>query len=156
MPINQGFALKAKILLMNSGGSLSRVAALVDTVIRLRRASQADLAERAGIHPSNLSKFLSGETDIRISSLEKILDTLDISLEEVLELEVEKLIGRKRESKSVGQAIELLLQEADPISAKTFIDSLSSRMKTKQKKEVTAALSVMNDFKSKIKTVRRN
>lgn len=141
---------------MDSGGSLSRVAALVDTVIRLRRASQADLAERAGIHPSNLSKFLSGETDIRISSLEKILDTLDISLEEVLELEVEKLIGRKRESKSVGQAIELLLQEADPISAKTFIDSLSSRMKTKQKKEVTAALSVVNDFKSKIKTVRRN
>lgn len=141
---------------MDSGGSLSRVAALVDTVIRLRRASQADLAERAGIHPSNLSKFLSGETDIRISSLEKILDTLDISLEEVLELEVEKLIGRKRESKSVGQAIELLLQEADPISAKTFIDSLSSRMKTKQKKEVTAALGVMNDFKSKIKTVRRN
>lgn len=141
---------------MDSGGSLSRVAALVDTVIRLRRASQADLAERAGIHPSNLSKFLSGETDIRISSLEKILDTLDISLEEVLELEVEKLIGRKRESKSVGQAIELLLQEADPISAKTFLDSLSSRMKTKQKKEVTAALGVMNDFKSKIKTVRRN
>lgn len=135
---------------------MSRVAALVDTVIRLRRASQADLAERAGIHPSNLSKFLSGETDIRISSLEKILETLEISLEDVLESEVEKLIGRKKESKSVGQAIELLLKEADPISAKTFIDSLSSRMKTKQKKEITAALDVVNEFKSKIKTVRRN
>ncbi|MFP5519672.1 MAG: helix-turn-helix domain-containing protein [Bdellovibrionia bacterium] len=135
---------------------MSRVAALVDTVIRLRRASQADLAERAGIHPSNLSKFLSGETDIRISSLEKILETLEISLEDVLESEVEKLIGRKKESKSVGQAIEYLLKEADPISAKTFIDSLSSRMKTKQKKEITAALDVVNDFKSKIKTVRRN
>lgn len=135
---------------------MSRVAALVDTVIRLRRASQADLAERAGIHPSNLSKFLSGETDIRISSLEKILETLEISLEDVLESEVEKLIGRKKESKSVGQAIEYLLKEADPISAKTFIDSLSSRMKTKQKKEITAALDVVNEFKSKIKTVRRN
>lgn len=154
--MNQGFDLKAKLLLMIFGGLLSRVAALVDTVIRLRRASQADLADRAGIHPSNLSKFLSGDTDIRISSLEKILETLEISLEEVLENEVEKLIGRKKESKSVGQAIELLLQEADPISAKTFIDSLSSRMKTKQKKEVTAALSVVNDYKSKIKTVRRN
>lgn len=135
---------------------MSRVAALVDTVIRLRRASQADLAEKAGIHPSNLSKFLSGDTDIRISSLEKILDTLEISLEEVLETEVEKLIGRKKESKSVGQAIELLLQEADPISAKTFIESLSSRVKTKQKKEIVTALNVVNDFKSKIKTVRRN
>lgn len=135
---------------------MSRVAALVDTVIRLRRASQADLAEKAGIHPSNLSKFLSGDTDIRISSLEKILETLEISLEEVLETEVEKLIGRKKESKSVGQAIELLLQEADPISAKTFIESLSSRVKTKQKKEIVTALNVVNDFKSKIKTVRRN
>jgi len=135
---------------------LSRVAALVDTVIRLRRASQADLAEKTGIHPSNLSKFLSGDTDIRISSLEKILETLEISLEEVLETEVEKLIGRKKESKSVGQAIELLLQEADPISAKTFIESLSSRVKTTQKKEIVTALNVVNDFKSKIKTVRRN
>lgn len=135
---------------------MSRVAALVDTVIRLRRASQADLAEKTGIHPSNLSKFLSGDTDIRISSLEKILETLEISLEEVLETEVEKLIGRKKESKSVGQAIELLLQEADPISAKTFIESLSSRVKTTQKKEIVTALNVVNDFKSKIKTVRRN
>ena len=135
---------------------MSRVATLVDTVIRLRQASQADLAAKAGINPSNLSKFLSGETDIRISSLEKILETLEISLEEVLENEVEKLIGRKKESKSIGQAIELLLKEADPLSAKTFIDSLSSRIKSKQKKEITAALGVVNEYKSKIKTVRRN
>lgn len=135
---------------------MSRVAALVDTVIRLRRASQSDLAEKAGIHPSNLSKFLSGDTDIRISSLEKILETLDISLEEVLESEVEKLIGKKKESKSVGQAIELLLQETDPISAKTFIDSLSARVKPKANKSVSSALDVVNNYKSKIKTVRRN
>jgi DNA-binding Xre family transcriptional regulator len=135
---------------------LSRVAALIDTVIRLRRASQVDLAAKAGINPSNLSKFLSGDTDIRISSLEKILDSLEISLEDVLESEVEKLLGRKKENRSVGHALELLLQEADPISAKTFIDSLSARMKSKSKKEITAALMIVNDYKSKIKTVRRN
>lgn len=135
---------------------MSRVAALIDTVIRLRRASQVDLAAKAGINPSNLSKFLSGDTDIRISSLEKILDSLEISLEDVLESEVEKLLGRKKENRSVGHALELLLQEADPISAKTFIDSLSARMKSKSKKEITAALTIVNDYKSKIKTVRRN
>ena len=135
---------------------MSRVAALIDTVIRLRRASQVDLAAKAGINPSNLSKFLSGDTDIRISSLEKILDSLEISLEDVLESEVEKLLGRKKENRSVGHALELLLQEADPISAKTFIDSLSARMKSKSKKEITAALMIVNDYKSKIKTVRRN
>lgn len=135
---------------------MSRVAELVDTVIRLRRASKADVASKAGVHPSNFSKFLSGDTDIRTSSLEKILDSIGISLEDVLENEVEKLIGHNKGSKSVGQAIEYLLKEADPILAKTFIDSLSSRMKTKQKKEITAALDVVNEFKSKIKTVRRN
>ncbi len=135
---------------------MSRVAALVDTVIRLRRASQTDLAAQAGIHPSNLSKFLSGDTDIRISSLAKILDTLGISLEEVLESEVEKLLGRTSESKSVGQAIEILLKEADPISAKTFIESLSSRVKPKSNKNLAAALEVVNDYRTKLKTVRRN
>ncbi|GIL17056.1 MAG: hypothetical protein BroJett040_08070 [Oligoflexia bacterium] len=135
---------------------MSRVAALVDTVIRLKRASQSEMAEKTGIHPSNLSKFLNGETDIRISSLEKILETLDISLEQVLESEIEKLIGKRKEAKSVGHAIELLLREADPISAKTFIDSLSSRVKPKTNKSLVSALDVVNDFKSKIKTVRRN
>lgn len=137
-------------------GNMSRVAALVDTVIRLKRASQSEMAEKTGIHPSNLSKFLNGETDIRISSLEKILETLDISLEQVLESEIEKLIGKRKEAKSVGHAIELLLREADPISAKTFIDSLSSRVKPKTNKSLVSALDVVNDFKSKIKTVRRN
>lgn len=135
---------------------MSRVHALVDTVIRLKRASQADLAERTGMHQSNLSKFLAGDTDIRISSLEKILENLDISLEHILESEIEKLIGKKKETKSVGHAIEVLLQEADPISAKTFIDSLSSRVKTKPGKNISSALEIVNDFKSKIKTVRRN
>lgn len=134
---------------------MSRVASLVDTVIRLKRASQSEMAEKTGIHPSNLSKFLNGETDIRISSLEKILETLDISLEQVLESEIEKLMGKRKEAKSVGHAIELLLREADPISAKTFIDSLSSRVKPKTNKSLVSALDVVNDFKSKIKTVRR-
>lgn len=110
------------------------------------------------MNPSNLSKFLNGDTDIRISSLEKILETLNINLSEVLELEIEKLSGRKSESKSIGQAIEVLLKASDPITAKTFIDSLSSRVKSKQKKEVISALDTINNFKSKIKTTakRRN
>lgn len=135
---------------------MSRVASLVDTVIRLRRASQADLADKAGVHRSNLNRFLNGETDIRLSSLEKILESLEIRLDDLLENEVEKLIGKKEQNKSVGQAIELLLENADPISAKTFVESLLSRAKPNTSKEVSSALKVVNEFKSQIKTVRRN
>lgn len=137
---------------------MSKVSSLVDTVIRLKNSSQSEVASKTGMNPSNLSKFLNGDTDIRISSLEKILETLNINLSEVLELEIEKLSGRKSESKSIGQAIEVLLKASDPITAKTFIDSLSSRVKSKQKKEVISALDTINNFKSKIKTTakRRN
>ena len=135
---------------------MSRVASLIDTVVRLRRASQSELAVEAGIASSNLSRFLSGETDIRLSSLEKILKALDINLEDVVEAEIEKLLGRKKETNSVGHAIELLLKEADPISARTFIDSLSSRVKPKSGRAIAIALDVVKDYKSKIKTSRRN
>lgn len=134
---------------------MSRVASLIDTVIRLKRGSQVEISEHAGIHPSNFSKFLKGETDIRISSLERILDSLDISLDEMLEAEIEKLMGKKKSAKSLGQAFEVIFKEADPILAKTMIETLSARVNSKQKKEITTALGVVNDYKTKIKTVKR-
>lgn len=135
---------------------MSRVPALLDTVIHLRRASQIELAAQAGIHQSNLSRFLSGETDIRISSLEKILESLDLSLEAMLENEIDKLIGKNQSSNSLGAALELLLKETDPIAAKTLIETLTSRVKPSKNKTLSSALEIVQSYKTKIKTVRRN
>jgi len=135
---------------------MSRVHTLVDTIIRLKRTSQADVSEKSGVHPSNLSKFLNGDSDIRSSSLVGIMNALNISLEEILEKEIEQLIGKKTSGKSLGDALETLVKEADPITAKTLLDSLSTRVKNKENKMVIGALMVINDFKSKIKTVRKH
>lgn len=114
------------------------------------------MSDKSGVHPSNLSKFLNGDSDIRSSSLVSILESLNISLEDILEREMDLLLGKKVSGTSLGAALETLVKEADPITAKTLLDSLSTRMKNRENKMINSALSVVNHFKSKLKTVRRN
>ncbi len=135
---------------------MPKIHELVDSIVHYKKTSQHELAEKSGINSSNLSKFLNGETDIRISNLERILSGLDISIEGFLENEVEKLQGKSQEEKSIGSAIELLLNEADPIVAKTFIDSLSSRVNRKDNRNINSALDVVNNYKAKLKNKRGN
>lgn len=132
---------------------MSRVPTLVDTIIRLKRHTQAEVSETAGVHPSNLSKFLNGETDIRASSLTGILDSVGVNLESILENEIDTLIGKKRSS-TVGQALEVLLNQADPMTARTILETLSKRAK-EDAPAVHEALSVVNSYKAKLKPVRR-
>lgn len=142
-------------LLRSSGGVLSRVHTLVDTIIRLQRRSQTDVSERSGVHPSNLSKFLNGDTDIRSSSLKEILRAVGVNLESILEKEIDVLIGKKR-TDNVGQALEVLLGHSDPMTARTILETLSKRSKNETNPAVTEALSVVNGYKSKLKSARKN
>ena len=51
---------------------------------RIREAAgitQAELAARAGIAPANLSVIESGRVDVRMSTLARILDALDLEVE---------------------------------------------------------------------------
>lgn len=133
---------------------MSRVPTLVDTIIRLKRHTQAEVSEKAGVHPSNLSKFLNGETDIRASSLTGILDSVGVNLESILENEIDVLIGKKR-STTIGQALEVLLNQADPMTARTILETLSKRSAS-QSPAAHEALSVVNSYKSNLKSARRN
>lgn len=137
------------------GGVLSRVHTLVDTIIRLQRRSQTEVSADSGVHPSNLSKFLNGDTDIRSSSLKEILNVVGVNLESVLESKIDSLIGKKR-SDNIGQALEVLLSSADPMTARTILETLSKRSKSETTPAVTEALTVVNGFKSKLKSARKN
>lgn len=134
---------------------MDRVHTLLDTIIRLQRRSQTEVCAEAGVHPSNLSKYLSGETDIRSSSLRQILKSLGISLETILEDQIDILIGKKR-SESVGQALEVLLSKADPMTARTLLDTLSKRSVPKNDPAAAQALSVVNGYRAKFKSVRKS
>lgn len=133
---------------------MNRVHTLVDTILRLQRRSQTEVCVETGVHPSNLSKFLNGDTDIRSSSLREILKSVGVDLETILEDQIDTLIGKKR-SESVGQALEILLSKADPMTARTLLETLSKRSATKNDPAVAQALSVVNSYKSKLKSVRK-
>lgn len=134
---------------------MSRIPMLVDSILRLKRMPQKQVAERAGLNPSNLNKFLNGHTDIKLSSLQSILDTAEIDIESLLEHELEKLMGSKKKTESVGEAFETLISATDPITAKTIIESLANRSKSAKDKTIQDAVIVMSDFKSKLATTRR-
>jgi transcriptional regulator with XRE-family HTH domain len=153
--ISQAVGLTASKSLVYHGVSLNRVHTLIDTIIRLKRLSQVDVAERSGIHASNLSKFLNGETDIRASSLTEIMNALDVSLETMLESEIESLLGKKK-SDSVGEAFETLMSETDPFAAKAMLETLAKHVQRPTHPDVKSALNVMSAYKSTLRSVRRD
>ncbi len=132
---------------------MDQVRTLIDTIIRLKRLSQAEVSNRSGVHPSNLSKFLNGETELRSGSLVEVLEALDIHLSAVLENQIEDLLG-KRKSASMGEAMETLLGEVDPVAAKTIIETLEKRVKARSHPGVKTALNVVKDYKANLKSVR--
>ena len=134
---------------------MSRIPSLIDTVMRLRRSTQAQVAEKANLHRSNLSRFLAGEIDMRMSSLESILKALNIDLEELLEKEINQIVGKSSSKDTLGEALEILLRRADPITARTMLESLAARSRKKDR-QINDALSVVNNYKSKLRTVRGN
>ena len=132
-----------------------RLQVLLDTIIRLKRISQADLSEQIGINRSSMNRFLSGETDIRASSLIQILESLGIHLESLLENEIDRQIG-KRKATSVGEALETLVREADPVTARTILDSLAKQVKGTKNPSLQQALSVISELRLELKSVRRH
>lgn len=133
---------------------MSRIPVLVDQIARLKRKSQTTIAAESGIHRTNISKYLLGHSDVKTESFFKILDTLEIDLETFLESELEKLMGSKKKSESIGEAIETILRETDEISAKTFIETVSKRAKNSKNKHVASAVLVLNEHKSKLRSLR--
>lgn len=134
---------------------MSRIPSLIDTMMRLKRSTQAQVAEKAKLHRSNLSRFLAGEIDMRMSSLESILKALDIDLEEILEREINQMVGKSNPKDTLGEALEILLKRTDPITARTMLESLAARSRKKDR-QINDALSVVNSYKSKLRVVRGN
>lgn len=127
---------------------------MIDKLISLKKMSLGDLEEITAIDKANLSRYLSGKVDIRSSAFVEILKALGIDIEEIIKSELQKEVGLRISNHSLGEAVETLLKEGDPFTTKTFLESLVSRGKYKNKKNVIQALSIVGDYKSKIKGVR--
>lgn len=133
---------------------MSKIPVLIDTIMRLQRKTQAAVAKKAELHHSNLSRFLSGHIDMRMSSLNAILKTLNIHLEEILEKEVKRLLGQKGDAETLGEAVEALLRRTDPLTAKTILETLLARNRSSDSFS-KSAISIVKDYKNNLRILRR-
>jgi len=65
-------------------GIFDRLGDAISVLRLLRRLSQAELAERAGIRPNQISRYETGAVQPQLAQLERILAALDVGLAEFL------------------------------------------------------------------------
>ena len=101
----------------------------IETLMKIRQISQADLANRSGMHRANLCRYLAGETDIRTTSLVSLLSALDVSFDDLLNQKIQKLNSQMAPSTplTLGDAVEILIGHLDSITAKTLLKTLVLR-----------------------------
>lgn len=126
------------------------------TLLKLKGISQVALAQRAQMHPTNLNKFLNGETDIRVSSLEKILAAVDLSVASLIDQELNRQLGFEMEIRDFGRALELLIKELDPIYADTILGSLLVKHKGSSNKNLLSAINIIKGNKEGLRKKRRD
>ena len=70
---------------MNKAGQLELVGRKIRQLRRQRKLTQVELAERIGIHQSDLSRMEQGEYKVGLDTLLKILQTFNMSIGEFFE-----------------------------------------------------------------------
>lgn len=70
---------------MNRPAQLELVGRKIRQLRRQRKLTQVDLAEKVGIHQSDLSRMEQGEYKVGLDTLLKILQTFDLSLGDFFE-----------------------------------------------------------------------
>jgi transcriptional regulator with XRE-family HTH domain len=114
---------------VNKLGQRLKVGAKIRKVRSLRRLSKENLAAELGISQKAYSKIENGSTEVTVSRLQKIADTLGISLAELLSFD-DKLMFNNHNQHLVMPAILLLLyliksvnltkQESNTLKKKLF------------------------------------
>lgn len=72
---------------MNSPAQLELVGRKIRQLRRQRKLTQVELAEKIGIHQSDLSRMEQGEYKVGLDTLLKILQTFDLSIGDFFEEE---------------------------------------------------------------------
>jgi transcriptional regulator with XRE-family HTH domain len=83
----------------------------------LRKLSQSELAERAGLHPSAVSHFETGRRSPMCLNLERLADALHVT--------TDYLLGRDHEPKATartaaGPSVDKLCRDAETLSQDDF------------------------------------
>lgn len=134
---------------------MATVPRLLSTIITAKNTSALQVAKASSIPSSSLTRYLAGETDLRSSSLIKVLENLGIDLESLLAKRMQDLLNESAESSELGEALETLVRESDPISARTILQTVAVRSNSNSKKAEEARRFVITQA-DKLKSVRAN
>lgn len=101
-----------------------------------------------------LSRYLNEATELRGESLVSVLKALGADVDTLVKREINKALGNEDEG-SIGEDVKVLLQNLDPISRRTILDTLISSSQKNQKPEMKNAVSRIKRYRNSIQTVRR-
>jgi transcriptional regulator with XRE-family HTH domain len=83
-----------------------RLAVTLDTLLSLRQMTRTEVAEKAGMSPSQISHYLSGRTLPQLAQLERLAGALDVDLLTVF-YTMSKIDEVRKRLEVVGQSGEL-------------------------------------------------
>lgn len=95
---------------MNRPVQLELVGRKIRQLRRQRKLTQVELAERIGIHQSDLSRMEQGEYKVGLDTLLRILQTFDLSIGDFFE-ESERTDGVFQKLKSLSPAAQREIEE---------------------------------------------
>lgn len=128
--------------------------ALIKTLMALRGMNQSDLVVSSGVSKTSLSRYLNNDGELRAEGLLLILTALGTDVSTLIKKEISRYIGEQDEH-LIGEDLYFLLEKTNPITRRTIIDTLISRVKNDKNTETSIRVKRINKYREKIKTVRR-
>lgn len=88
--------------------------------------TQAELARRLSLQPSNLNHYLKGHGDVRAELFVRILRELGVDVEDLLNREIATRTGMKLEDRGgLGETVEIVADSLSPGDRKTMLSYLA-------------------------------
>ena len=120
----------------------------------LRKVNQSDLAKSTGLSVTTISRYLSGESELRSGALVKVFAALGADLDQLMKKEINKALGSELDG-SIGEDIGFLLENSSPIKRKTVAQTLISNFKDEKNPDTKNRIIRLKRYRDAIKTVRR-
>lgn len=127
---------------------------LVKTLMNLHNVSQTELANKSGVSQTVISRYLNETSELRASSLIKMLEVLGVDLEIAMKKAINKSLGQEDEL-TIGEDIQVLLNQATPIARKTISDTIITSFKNSKSPETKTRILRIKKYRDTIKTVGR-
>lgn len=109
---------------------------VINMILTAERLDQKSLASKVGVHPSNLSRFLAGQSELRAHHLEKLLLNLGINLQAMLQQRLMHMMGGSAyETGDVSSLVIKSFSMLSPLEVRTILETMAQKLELKKQSE---------------------